>query len=427
MSLAEPSPTCNDGETSRLAMDWNRMVANKARRFVRVVFAMAFGTCGTILLVNQAPAAAFARAPESKLSPVHLLPSISEAGSGPTIQPKSQGYELTMRWPEDGQLVVRLVDAGVDEAEARRAETAVRKHFDGLIPHGADLKLAIALDDGATRRLLALTVLSDLGDAYFVHDGSGLTLFEVGGGLARHHVRLDDRAYWTLRSLGVTGGEASDFLKNVGPGLDRSHLTLVIANRSTRFGSTISRRLAYASAGTGKHRREWLRDAGSKDGWLKLRGDDRESGLMQPLVARLSSPFGPRAHPILGYVRFHRGVDYAAAWGTPVRAAADGVISGANWRGGYGRQVRIVHPGRMTTTYSHLAEMAVAPGERVRKGQLIGRVGASGLATGPHLHFEVLRGSEAIDPMHAGNASLTDITEPGVAALLDHYRRTARS
>jgi murein DD-endopeptidase MepM/ murein hydrolase activator NlpD len=98
-------------------------------------------------------------------------------------------------------------------------------------------------------------------------------------------------------------------------------------------------------------------------------------------------------------LRPHQGVDFAASWGTPVRAAADGRVVAAEWRGGYGRQVKVNHAGRLATSYSHLSEMVAKPGTWVRRGQIIGYVGASGLATGPHLHFEVMRSGQRIDPL----------------------------
>jgi murein DD-endopeptidase MepM/ murein hydrolase activator NlpD len=126
--------------------------------------------------------------------------------------------------------------------------------------------------------------------------------------------------------------------------------------------------------------------------------------LRTPLaVRRVTSGFGLRRHPLLGYTRMHRGVDFAAAPGTPVLAAADGVVEDAAWAGGYGRRIRLCHGGGLETLYAHLSAWApgVAPGRAVRQGQLIGWTGATGLVTGPHLHFEVIAAGEPIDPAQA--------------------------
>lgn len=117
---------------------------------------------------------------------------------------------------------------------------------------------------------------------------------------------------------------------------------------------------------------------------------------------RITSSFNSsRMHPILHRVLPHLGVDLAAAWGTPVRAAADGSVSWAAVKGGYGNLVEITHPNGYATRYGHLSSIApgVAAGMPVRQGDVIGYVGATGLATGPHLHYEVRRKGVPVDPM----------------------------
>lgn len=117
-------------------------------------------------------------------------------------------------------------------------------------------------------------------------------------------------------------------------------------------------------------------------------------------AARISSGFGKRRHPILGYNRMHRGIDFAAPPGTPVYAAGDGTIEKAGWAGAYGRYIRIRHNGNYKTAYAHLRRIAkgVKPGARVKQRQVIGYIGASGRVTGPHLHYEVLLNGRHINP-----------------------------
>ena len=129
-------------------------------------------------------------------------------------------------------------------------------------------------------------------------------------------------------------------------------------------------------------------------------GQDNE-GIQLPVHGRMTSGFGERFHPILGYVRFHKGVDLAASAGTPIVAAADGRVVSAGWHGGYGRQVAIAHSDGIETTYGHMSQIAAYAGEMVHRGQVIGYVGSSGLSTGPHLHFEVTRNGQAVNPMTA--------------------------
>lgn len=112
----------------------------------------------------------------------------------------------------------------------------------------------------------------------------------------------------------------------------------------------------------------------------------------------LSSPYGERMHPIAAESRFHAGVDLEAPLRQPVRAASDGTVIFSGWNGAHGRQVELMHDAHWTTRYSHLDKLLVKPGTEVKKGQIIGLAGESGLATGPHVHFELRRDGDALDP-----------------------------
>ena len=116
--------------------------------------------------------------------------------------------------------------------------------------------------------------------------------------------------------------------------------------------------------------------------------------------ARLTSAYGPRRHPVLGEPDHHDGIDLAAPVGTPIQAPADGVVVDAGWRGAYGRYVRIWHDTTYETAYGHLNDFApgIHAGARVTRGEVIGFVGASGRATGAHLHYEILADGVPVDP-----------------------------
>jgi murein DD-endopeptidase MepM/ murein hydrolase activator NlpD len=119
---------------------------------------------------------------------------------------------------------------------------------------------------------------------------------------------------------------------------------------------------------------------------------------LELLSGRISSKFGRRADPFSGEGRFHRGVDIAAAYGREVPAAAAGRVVSAGTQGGYGHTVVLEHEDGVRTRYAHLSQIDVSEGDTVQQGGLVGRVGKSGRATGPHLHFEVLQGDVALDP-----------------------------
>ncbi|MEW4449499.1 M23 family metallopeptidase [Qipengyuania sp. JC766] len=121
--------------------------------------------------------------------------------------------------------------------------------------------------------------------------------------------------------------------------------------------------------------------------------------LMPIATATLTSGYGMRDHPVLRRRANHKGVDLAAATGTPIYATADGTVSRANYSGSYGNVVYIEHAGEMQTRYAHMSRIATADGAQVKKGDLIGYVGSTGRSTGPHLHYEVRISGRAVNPV----------------------------
>ena len=116
--------------------------------------------------------------------------------------------------------------------------------------------------------------------------------------------------------------------------------------------------------------------------------------------ARISSGFGMRRHPVLGYSKMHKGIDFAAPTGTPILAAGDGVVDKIGRAGAYGNYIRLRHDGKYSTAYAHMSRFArgLKPGSRVRQGQTIGYVGTTGRSTGPHLHYEILTAGKQVNP-----------------------------
>ncbi|MDR2834883.1 MAG: M23 family metallopeptidase [Bacteroidales bacterium] len=131
----------------------------------------------------------------------------------------------------------------------------------------------------------------------------------------------------------------------------------------------------------------------------------KSAPILQPLhvnqMTRFSSNFGYRPHPILGIMQFHRGIDLTAPLGTPVYAAGNGIVSFCGFKqDGYGNDVVIDHKVRgLSSRYAHLSKIDVVQGQNVKRGQKIGEVGNSGLSTAPHLHFEIMKNGEAINPI----------------------------
>jgi len=129
-------------------------------------------------------------------------------------------------------------------------------------------------------------------------------------------------------------------------------------------------------------------------GYFDINGKSVEKALMKTPIngARLSSPFGMRKHPILGFNKMHKGTDFAAPMGTPIMASGSGTITRAKWCGGGGNCIKIKHNSTYETIYAHMRNFAkgIKVGKKVRQGQIIGYVGSTGMSTGPHLHYEVI-------------------------------------
>ena len=121
--------------------------------------------------------------------------------------------------------------------------------------------------------------------------------------------------------------------------------------------------------------------------------------LMFPSEAEMTSDFGWRIHPLLGSLRFHSGIDFGASYGSTIRAADSGTVILAGWYGGYGNAVVIDHGGGISTLYGHTSKLYVSEGQSVQIGDAIAAVGSTGLSTGPHLHFEVRKDGEPVDPI----------------------------
>lgn len=132
---------------------------------------------------------------------------------------------------------------------------------------------------------------------------------------------------------------------------------------------------------------------------------------------KLTSEYGMRWHPVLGGRRQHKGVDLGAPMGTPIHAAADGMVSRADWFSGYGLYVALQHGGSIETRYGHMSRLAVAAGQMVHKGDVIGYVGSTGRSTGPHLHYEVRIAGVAVNPVPYLQAGQLQRVAPGTVNI----------
>jgi murein DD-endopeptidase MepM/ murein hydrolase activator NlpD len=178
---------------------------------------------------------------------------------------------------------------------------------------------------------------------------------------------------------------------------DGGRIDLLVAHEEADGESEFGPLLYLSVTTRGTLARRWLGDGTGRLASL----DGSEEEMIRPVSGRISSAPGLRVHPVLRFLRWHRGTDFAAPTGTPVRAALNGIVMESGWRGGYGKIVRLRHGDGTTTVYAHLSAINVVAGEQVARGEVLGAVGETGLTTGPHLHFEWLRDDRVLHPTFA--------------------------
>lgn len=176
------------------------------------------------------------------------------------------------------------------------------------------------------------------------------------------------------------------------------------------------------------HEAIWFQEPGQRGGYFDPQGRSKTRAYLgSPLeFSRVSSGFAMRTHPITGQWSRHMGVDYAAPTGTPVRALGDGVVHFAGWQNGYGNVVILQHAGGHETRYAHLSRLGVQRGMKVEQGRQIGAVGATGWATGPHLHFEFLVNGAQVDPIRMARSSAPLTLSAGARAAFGRVAEAAR-
>jgi murein DD-endopeptidase MepM/ murein hydrolase activator NlpD len=173
----------------------------------------------------------------------------------------------------------------------------------------------------------------------------------------------------------------------------------------------------------------WFKDGDAKGGYFGLDGQSKQrSFLASPLeFSRVTSGFAMRMHPILNSWKQHNGVDYGAPVGTPVRTIGDGVVEFAGWQNGYGNVIHVRHSNERSTVYAHLSRIDVAKGQRVDQGAIIGAVGQTGWATGPHLHFEVKIDGQQQDPLLVAQTSEAAVVAPASKARFGQLALSVRA
>lgn len=317
-------------------------------------------------------------------------------------------------------LMKMLVNAGVERGESQEIVTALNRLYDPRkMQLGQEMMLTFTReDDGMKIASLAFApsvernvAVKRTADGDFKAEQVLVPLQQVR---AKASGTIDDSLFMAARRAGVPMPVLSEFIKLFSYDVDFQREIKVGDKFEVMFDRKVDPSgkaakegdILYASMTlSGQSLRYWrYSPSDSKEPeYFNEKGQSIRKALLRTPIdgARLTSGFGMRSHPILGYTTQHQGVDFGAPIGTPIQAAGDGTVEMAGWNGAYGKYVRVKHNGTFATAYAHMSTFAadLKPGQRVRQGQIIGYVGTTGRSTGPHLHYEVHRDGRQIDPL----------------------------
>ena len=378
-----------------------------------------------------------AKSPETTLPNSEPAPPISSADfqsgfggfgmkpgatPGEPEPPASDRYELTLRLEKGDTIDKMLADIDVPETDRKQVDEKLRallKKQKLAVGESIVLLIQTVPDQPDSPRVLSLTVRPQPEHEYTVtrkDDGSYVgeeKIYKVSPRI----VRVDTEIQGGLQQSGVKAGAPAsamnEFIKALSYDVDfqrelKSGQRFIVLleqlvtsdGKVTHQGRLLAGELRLLKRTVTVIR---FRPQGGADQFYSPQGESVvRSFLRTPMDAsHITSRFGWRDHPILGYSAMHTGVDFAAPQGTPVLAAGAGKVKMAGYNGGYGLYVRLDHTAQTGTGYGPLSRLGpgIKPGTAVRQGQVIGFVGSTGMSTGPHLHYEFYRGNSPVNPL----------------------------
>ncbi|HEX9052716.1 MAG TPA: M23 family metallopeptidase [Anaeromyxobacter sp.] len=362
------------------------------------------GAVGRVRTVPVIPAQASATAPAGAPEPPAIAPV-----------PPERVVAVTSRLARNQTLAQALFKLDLDGAQVRAVVDALK----GLFPFnharpGDQVRVERREGDDAVQRISYRQGPADEWIVERLPDGTlhgSKRPVALSTEVARVGVTIGSSLYESLQKAGEDPNLAVlaadvlawdvDFYQDVRAG-DRMRMVVekVIADgKLVRYGEVLA--AEYDGAATGRKRLFRYTDPDGQTSYYDDEGQSARRGFLKsPLkYANITSRFGNRVHPILGYQKAHEGVDYGAPTGTPVWAVGDGRVEQSGWNGGCGKSVTLRHRNGYETVYCHLSAVAVSAGKPVSQKQIIGYVGATGMATGPHLHYAVKRGGHFMNPL----------------------------
>ncbi|MDR6789010.1 murein DD-endopeptidase MepM/ murein hydrolase activator NlpD [Sphingomonas sp. BE138] len=349
--------------------------------------------------------------------------------------PERPQIELTAAIADGDTLPGALQRAGVGGREAARVAALVG----GAAPRPGTV-LSLTLGRRPTKyqprplEKLDFRAAFDL-NMTVLRAGDGLTVVHRPIAIDRTplHVRgiVGASLYRSARAAGVPARVVESYLKALGAHMPIERIAasdtfdIVADQQRAATGEVEVGALQYAGLDQGRRKVTLVRwgdradDDGGEGGTLTDPGGqvERQGTMGMPVAGRVTSTFGMRMHPLLGFMRMHKGTDIGAPYGSPIYAAMDGVVQFAGRSGGYGNFVKLAHAGGLASGYGHMSRFAVGTGARVRRGQVIGYVGSTGISTGPHLHWEVWQNGRPVNPRAISMSSLQTLPAATIRAM----------
>jgi murein DD-endopeptidase MepM/ murein hydrolase activator NlpD len=385
------------------------------------------GSAPVILADSEPPppptAADFGRTPPAiDFRGFQMKPPGPAAAAADAEPPASDIYDLTLRL-EKGDTIEKLL-ADIDVAPAERKQIAEKlqsllKKRRLAVGETIELTMQTMPDQPDAPRVLALSVRPQPEREYIVSrtDDGNYEAEEKVYKVSPRIVRVEGERDGSLQQSGIKAGAPSaamvEFVRALSYDVDFQRelkqgqkFTVLLEQLVTSDGKvTHPGRLLAGELKLLKRTVTVIRyrPQGGADGFYNPQGESVvRSFLRTPMDAsRITSRFGMREHPILGFSALHAGVDFAAPSGTPILAAGTGKVVSAGPNGGYGLYVKLQHTQDVATAYAHMSRMGpgIKPGVSVRQGQVIGFVGSTGMSTGPHLHYEFLKSGKHVNPL----------------------------
>jgi murein DD-endopeptidase MepM/ murein hydrolase activator NlpD len=327
--------------------------------------------------------------------------------------------------------VLRRSGVGVTDAEQVGALVTRAVAFEDIQPGTMlDITLGRRTDKGQPRPLqnMAFRARFDL-KLEVARSGNSLSLKQIPIAIDHTPLRVQGAIgpslYRSARAAGAPAKAVESYIRTLATRVPVSRLgsdckfDIIVKQARAATGEVQLGNLLYAGVSGCDSKVQMMPwESNGKVEWFDGLGKGNKTGMMaMPAAGRISSSFGMRRHPLLGYTRMHKGIDIAAPWGAPVYAATDGVVQFAGRSSGYGNFIKLNHGGTFGTGYGHLSRILVRGGQSVRKGQLIGAVGSTGMSTGPHLHYELYKNGGAVNPRSVAFSSMRQLTGSDLGAF----------